>query len=321
MTNISLSKRTCTLKRIISDLTSHIKLDFNWKQDGVLFLILGVLIFCNYYFKVEGRFLSGLSNFQYLSYFLILYPAVYYLAVVVKSGTAVLTREFVLVSGVFMLALSASSGFIYYRDFVQELPIYEQYYLRNIIANAQGAFWIFIPLLGVYFISERKHMNSFYGLSLTRHNFKPYLGLIALMIPLLVGAIWLPGFLDTYPTMKVWQYQPVYGMTRVQMASLYEFFYISDFIRVETLFRGALIIGVARFLGKDSIVIMATLYCVLHFNKPLGETISSFFGGYLLGTIAYYQRNIVGGCIVHGGIAGLMELIAYLAWNSQGALN
>lgn len=321
MTNISLSRRTSSLKRIISDLTSHIKLDFNWKQDGVLILILSVLIFCNYHFEVEARFLYGLSNFQYLLYFLILYPVVYYMAVIIKSGTAVLTRRFLLVSGVFILALSASSGFIYYRDFVQELPRYEQYYLRNIIANAQGAFWIFIPLISVYFISERRHMKSFYGLSLRNHNFTPYLGLIALMIPLLIGAIWLPDFLDTYPTLKVWHYEPVYGLTRPQMAGLYELFYISDFIRVETLFRGALIIGVARFLGKDSIVIMATLYCVLHFNKPMGETISSFFGGYLLGTIAYYQRNIVGGCIVHGGIAGLMELIAYLAWNSQGALN
>jgi hypothetical protein len=99
------------------------------------------------------------------------------------------------------------------------------------------------------------------------------------------------------------------------MAAIYEFFYLSDFIRVETLFRGALIIGVARFLGKDSIMIMAALYCVLHFNKPMGETISSIFGGYLLGTIAYYQKNIVGGCIVHAGIAGLMELVAYIAWS------
>ena len=94
-----------------------------------------------------------------------------------------------------------------------------------------------------------------------------------------------------------------------------ELVYLSDFIRVEALFRGALVIGLARFLGKDTIITMAALYCVLHFNKPLGETISSFFGGYLLGTIAYYQQNIVGGCIVHVGIAGLMDLVAAIAWS------
>jgi len=104
-------------------------------------------------------------------------------------------------------------------------------------------------------------------------------------------------------------------MTHTQMASLFELVYLSDFIRVEALFRGALVIGLARFLGKDTIITMAALYCVLHFNKPLGETISSFFGGYLLGTIAYYQQNIVGGCIVHVGIAGLMDLVAAIAWS------
>ena len=43
------------------------------------------------------------------------------------------------------------------------------------------------------------------------------------------------------------------------------------------------------------------------------KAISSIFGGYILGVIAYYQRHITGGVIVHMGVAGIMELLAYWA--------
>lgn len=303
------------MNKIILDLRNHIHEDFEWKKDGFILGLLGILIFFNYYLNIETDFLAKLDSWSYLLYFIILYPSVYYLVTFIKSGKKVFTKEFLAVSGTYVLALSVSSGFIFYREFTESIPIYEQYFLRNILSNFQGVFWIFIPLTIIYFISERKHLPNFYGLSIKRYNFKPYLLLILFMLPLIIAAVFLPGFLDTYPTLKVWKYESVFGLSRAQMAAIYEFFYLSDFIRVETLFRGALIIGVARFLGKDSIMIMAALYCVLHFNKPLGETISSIFGGYLLGTIAYYQKTIVGGCIVHAGIAGLMELIAAIAWS------
>jgi len=50
----------------------------------------------------------------------------------------------------------------------------------------------------------------------------------------------------------------------------------------------------------------------LHFGKPIGEAISSIFGGYVLGVIALNTKSIVGGSIVHIGVAWLMELFAYL---------
>ena len=43
---------------------------------------------------------------------------------------------------------------------------------------------------------------------------------------------------------------------------------------------------------------MAAMYVSIHFGKPLGETISSFFGGYILGIITINSRNIIGGTIV-----------------------
>ncbi|MDP6435740.1 MAG: hypothetical protein QGG46_00705 [Gammaproteobacteria bacterium] len=65
-------------------------------------------------------------------------------------------------------------------------------------------------------------------------------------------------------------------------------------------------------LGKDCILPMVALYTSIHFGKPLGECLGSIFGGYILGVIALYTRNIWGGTIIHIGVALTMELAAHL---------
>ena len=96
------------------------------------------------------------------------------------------------------------------------------------------------------------------------------------------------------------------------MTSIYEFTYGLNFVSLELFFRGAMVIGMAAIMGRHAVLPMAVTYCFLHFGKPAAECISSFFGGYLLGVIALYTRSIFGGCIVHLGIAFLMEAAAML---------
>jgi membrane protease YdiL (CAAX protease family) len=98
---------------------------------------------------------------------------------------------------------------------------------------------------------------------------------------------------------------------KIAVAGLFELSYAFGFFIVEIVFRGFFIFALVKYLGKDVILPMAVAYCVLHFGKPLGETISSFFGGYLLGVIALKTNNIYGGILVHIGIALLMELFAF----------
>ena len=65
-------------------------------------------------------------------------------------------------------------------------------------------------------------------------------------------------------------------------------------------------------LGKDIILPASALYCVYHFGKPMGEAISSFFGGTVVGIFAYRTKSIYGGILIHMGIAFLMELAAFI---------
>jgi hypothetical protein len=73
-----------------------------------------------------------------------------------------------------------------------------------------------------------------------------------------------------------------------------------------------LVLAFAKWVGKDAILPMALFYCTIHFGKPLGECISSYFGGLILGIVIYHTRTIFGGLMVHVGIAWLMELGGYL---------
>ena len=95
------------------------------------------------------------------------------------------------------------------------------------------------------------------------------------------------------------------------LAMGFEISYSLDFISIELFFRGFLIIGFMRFVGANAILPMAAFYCSIHFGKPLGECISSYFGGMVLGVIAYRTTSILGGLIVHLGIAWAMEFFGF----------
>ena len=89
---------------------------------------------------------------------------------------------------------------------------------------------------------------------------------------------------------------------------LFELAYGLNFLGIEVFFRGFLVMALVNILGKDAILPMAVFYVSIHFTKPMGECISSFFGGSLLGIISYHTNSIKGGLLVHVGIAWMMEI-------------
>jgi hypothetical protein len=156
------------------------------------------------------------------------------------------------------------------------------------------------------------YKDNFFGCTWKGFAWKPYLSLLLLMIPLVAAASTQPDFLRMYPKLANIN-EVLDGVTYKWIYYLlYELSYGSDFISVELFFRGFLILSFIKFAGKDAILPMACFYCTIHFGKPLGECISSYFGGMLLGIIVYNTRSIVGGLIVHLGIAWLMELGGYI---------
>ena len=126
---------------------------------------------------------------------------------------------------------------------------------------------------------------------------------LCIMVPLISLAATQPDFQAVYPKLKMVAPQGALSDLSSWQAVLFELSYGSDFLTIELFFRGFLILGFAQWLGKDAILPVAIFYCSIHFGKPLGECISSYFGGLLLGIVVYNTRSIWGGLLVHLGIA------------------
>ncbi len=215
-----------------------------------------------------------------------------------------------------LLILGVDRGiFPFIMNFVlSDVPAVAYRFYFKLLFNFYGIFTIAGSLFLLKLIFDRNNHEGLYGLSSNKTNINAYFVLLALMIPVVYIGTYFPGFLEYYPTYKRsggFRFASFYQIGKWLSVLIYEFFYLIDFLNTELLFRGFLIIGLSKLIGKNTVLPMVACYAVLHFGKPWGETVSSVFGGYILGILALYSRNIWGGVFIHGGIALLMEFFAF----------
>jgi hypothetical protein len=308
------------LKYIIKYLGEFIKSDYNLYVYGYTFLFLAAAIFINYTFNFEEDILESFNNqdISMLHYFLFYAFAYYFIAIpklLIEKRALVLTqKEFWIKSLVFLGLIGIYGGFYYY-DKIGELYTdeHEAYFLKKIMVNTYGPLLYILPLLLLKNIYD-KDTKGFYGLKLKGFDPSPYLVMLVIMTPLIFWASFQESFQETYPEFKPWEVNEIFGLSKRQLSAIYEFFYGLDFISVEMMFRGAFVIGMAKVMGKDSVLPMVSVYAFLHFGKPLAETLGSIFGGYILGVIALSSGNILGGCMIHMGVAMLMDFTALVQY-------
>ena len=169
--------------------------------------------------------------------------------------------------------------------------------------NGRNSLW------GRNSLSDRDH---FYGLTARNFSVQPHFQILLLLSLVVALASTQHDFLWTYPKVKNISFLDGYAHPAWPWKLLYEISYGLDFVSIELFFRGFLVLGFVRFAGIHAILPMAAFYCTIHFGKPPGECISSFFGGLALGVIAWRSRTILGGLIVHLGLAWMMEIGGWL---------
>lgn len=180
----------------------------------------------------------------------------------------------------------------------------QRYWLR--IFHFLSRYVVLIPVLLVWYIFQRSQ-QPFYGMAAAK-NTSSYFFLLLCMLPLLFLASRSPSFLTQYP--RLFQALPAGTHAPWWKYALFEICYGLDFFTIEVFFRGFLILGLVYVCGPAAIIPAACFYCSIHLGKPLGETISSFFGGLLLGIITWQTKTIWPGFMLHVGIAWIMELLA-----------
>ncbi|MFT6966797.1 MAG: hypothetical protein ACJAT1_002020 [Marivirga sp.] len=278
-------------------------------------LFLAALTTFNYTFKLE-RWLDKLNPdfMPYLGHFVMfsfIYAFIVWLCLRFKVIDNVFRdKAFILKSILMLLILTIDVCFKIHQDIIKEVfSTSNRFYMYRVIGQFTSIITVIVPLI-VYYKWKEKHDQSLYGLKASARKVGQYLPLILLMAPLIAIASFEESFRHFYPIFRT--YNLFFDWSVEARALLFELAYGFDFMTTEFLFRGFMVLGFTHFLGPRAVLPMVGLYVALHFGKPAGETIGSFFGGYILGVLAYKSKNIWGGIIAHMGIAWLMELFAYL---------
>ncbi len=307
------------MKEIILEVKDFLKKDFNVYSYSYTIIFLTLAIIFNYQYNFEddyvnklyGKPISFLSYFLYYlaPYLLILIPVLY-----IKKKQYLLKQSELWVKtfiffGIFGVMV-AFSKFDYFVDF-SKLNYDEYLYVHSLAFNLKR----FIPFVIIFYAVKKyydKDLNHLYGIRYKGMSYRPFFLMLLLMLPLIALASFQQDFQQTYPQYKYYNFKDVFGLSPIQAEGIFELAYGLDFVSTELMYRGALIVGMARLLGKEAVLPMAGAYVILHFGKPAGEAISSFFGGMILGIHALAKKNIFGGIIIHVGIAYMMEIAAIL---------
>ena len=306
------------MKALWRDLRIHLHADFRLDLYGATALWATVLIAVNYYVDLEDSYIDAYQGKPIWPFlYFCLYATAYYGTVWLwtyfhKRPDIWRNRDFWLRSGTALICYSLYAGFYAHsywsrNIFDGQIYVFAYYCLHNL----QSVLTIVLPLYLFYTFVD-PYPTNFYGITPRRKGLVLYVILLGLMIPLITLASFQPDFLQSYPTYRDTNANEFFGVPEWVTAFVYELCYGWDFVPTELIFRGFLVIGMSRVLGRGAVLPMVVWYCTVHFGRPVGETISSLFGGYLLGVLALSTRSIWGGLLIHIGIAWGMELAAFL---------
>jgi hypothetical protein len=307
------------LIRLAKLLWDFIKADFNIGQYLLTLLWVGALLTMNYQINLENGIIDSLpiNGPRFVGYFL-LYSIAYYGAVYIasrfkKNFLPFKNKHFWIVSGLGIFIFSADSGFVFHQyifNWIGPSPAMFGF-VFSLLTNGIEFITIALPLFLVnrFFISN-SHENL--GVNKNEIDLKPFFVILLAISPFIFFSAFESGLNSYYPTFKHHSAAQAMAVAKWVPVAFYELLYGLDFFNVELCFRGFFVIGMTAILGREAVLPMAAFYCAIHFGKPSVEAVSSIFGGFALGAITYQTRSILGGVILHVGLAWLMELAAFV---------
>ncbi len=83
-----------------------------------------------------------------------------------------------------------------------------------------------------------------------------------------------------------------------------------DLIGWEFFFRGWILFTYARKFGHEAIWLQAVPFALAHISKPEIETLSTIFGGFAFGWVAYRTKSFVWPFLIHWFIATFIIIVA-----------
>lgn len=175
-------------------------------------------------------------------------------------------------------------------------------------------FWIFIgsvalPLLFIRYVLKESFADHGLGWGDTSSHKRAYM---------LLGVVMVIGTVISSFASHFTDYYPMYGEAGRSWLDYiaWEFvIYLPQFIWVEFFFRGFLLRALQPAIGAGAILVMVVPYTMIHFPKPMFESVVALGFGLVAGALAMRSRSIWGGVIIHVVIAFSMDTMALLNTN------
>ena len=302
------------MRSIIAYLRTYFREEIRWSYFITVVLLLGLAIFADYSYDITRNHVDKYAHLPSYSWRLFLLYAIPFAGCIFlyilfyRRWDLVTNWEFILLVSFTVAIYVYRCEISWHRGLVTDLfpGRNGNYYLRISNQLIHGLVLFAFPVLW-WLYKDRKEMRL-YGWKLRSVDLKPYFITLLILVPLIVLASTQKDFLKTYPIGGRFNFVDQPQWENVLKIFFFELCYGFDFIMNEFFFRGFIILAFVRYMGKGIILPMAAFYVLIHLGKPDGETISSFFGGMILGVIAFETRSIAGGVILHLGIAYLMEI-------------
>lgn len=152
-----------------------------------------------------------------------------------------------------------------------------------------------------------KEQLSDYGLSFQNafRDYKVYVLMLLVMLPLVWYFSRTHSFQQRYPFYDLQAGEPVFPDLLI-----WELAYFIQFFALEFFFRGFMVHGTKQKFGYYSVVVMTIPYCMIHFGKPMPETLAAIVAGLVLGTLSLKSRSIWLGVAIHYSVAITMDLFS-----------
>lgn len=177
------------------------------------------------------------------------------------------------------------------------LLIIDRYYIFTGWKPLDGTIlYLLVPLAIILFVFWENPRDYGFQLGDWRAGLTITVGCLVIILPLL----WL--FVRYDPAMREY-YHSLNGPT----LPLYTFF---DLLGWEFLFRGLLTFAYVRKFGPEGLWLQAVPFAIAHISKPGLETLSTIFGGFAFGWIAWRTKSFLYPLLIHWTIFTFVVLVA-----------
>lgn len=172
-------------------------------------------------------------------------------------------------------------------------------------------FWIFIgnvalPLLFIRYVLKESFADHGLGWGETSAHKWAYLVLGLIMFAGTVVTSFASQFTDYYPMYRA------AGRSWFDYIAWEFLIYLPQFIWVEFFFRGFLLRALQPAIGAGAVLVMVVPYTMIHFPKPMFESLVALAFGLVAGALALRSRSIWGGVLIHVVIAFSMDTLALI---------